>query len=550
MGFSITFRPLGVVHRAAEPTFLSEAAAQVNVCLEHPCGGQGHCRGCRVRFDTGAPEPTASDRERFSSDQLMAGWRLSCLAIVKERAVVTVHADPFAARGTFGPEHITVSSSGPIVPLENAQTPAYGLAIDLGSTTLAMALVDLRTRRVLAARSALDPQVTFGADVVSRIQYATENPDGNAALTHALRRGLAELATQTLAETNVAPDAVIAGTACGNATLSHAFAGSDVRPLGQFPYQGGIREAQRFLAGDLDLPIRKDAPVHLFPQVGGHLGGDVVAGVLATAMDRTPGLQLLIDLGTNTEIVLGDGERLLAASTAAGPAFEGAAITCGMRAKEHAIDRVALDPARRLRLRVRGGATPHGLCGTGMIDAIACLLALGAIEPSGRMHTRASGSALEEEARRRLVSDQPGHHGVRLSDEGVHPQVVLTAHDVRQVQLAKSAIAAGIRVLLHVLGRRVEELDAIHLAGAFGQHLRKETAIQIGLVPAIDPERIVSAGDTAGFGSRLALCDVAAWKRAQRIAERIEPIELAMRADYLQHFASLMDFRPMREEFR
>lgn len=541
MTITVTFFGTQEAFTTDVPVQLSEAAAQCNLWIEHACGARGKCTKCRVRFHAGAPPATPADCQQLPGEQRERGWRLACQAVVEADALVEVSPAPrTVGLQSFGPDTIeVVSRSADTPPCGARRAPVTGFAIDVGSSTLAVALVDLVTTRVLATASGLNPQARFGADVVSRIAHAQRQGGGE--LTRTVREALAALSSETLRAAQARAEDVASAVLCGNAVMTHLLVGADVTSLGRAPYLGSFTAARELAAGDLGLPAGRHARARVFPQVGGHVGGDTVAAVLAAGMDRAVQPELLIDLGTNTEIVLASPARCLAASAAAGPAFEGASITHGMRAAPGAIDRVSL-VAGRLLTRVQGKCEARGLCGTGLIDAVAALLDAGVIAASGRMCSREDAPPRTYLASR-LVEDRNGGRALLLAEHGASGGgILLTASDVRQLQLVKGSIGAAAETLLARIGAVSAELAAIHLCGAFGSVVRKESAIRIGLVPAIDPERMHCLGSAAGLGARMALCDRAAWQRAGALGHRIEHVDLARDPHYGERFAAAMRF--------
>ncbi|MEJ2206792.1 MAG: ASKHA domain-containing protein [Gemmatimonadota bacterium] len=544
----LTFLPEGVSYGSDRPVLVSEAAAQCDLLIEHPCGTRGRCTRCRVRFVEGAPQPTEADRAKLSPERLDDGWRLSCQALLRRDATIEI---PEASRATggksFGPDLLPGPPDG-----DAAARGLLGIALDLGSTTVAGALVELGSSRVVAHASTLNAQARFGGDVISRIRHAMDSPQGEADLTDALRLTVRELVEGLVEQPGARPEDVTVATACGNGAMTHSFVGESVVGLGLAPYHG-VFAAPRTLRGlDLGWTTLPDAAVRVFPQVASHVGGDTVAAILATGMHRRDRPELLVDLGTNTEIVLAARGRLTTASAAAGPAFEGAEITHGMRATAGAIDRVSLGAEGQLLLRTVGGADPVGVCGTGLIDATAALLELGLIEPGGRLVAPGQvPPGLAPELVARLRGGAEGNHAFELvpggaparvgADAGSDP-VALYARDVRQLQLVKGSIMAAVELLLDDAGVPLGELRAVHVAGAFGTRLRKWTALRIGLVPAVDPERIRLVGDAAATGARMALCRLRAWEDAVEVAGRVRHVELATDARYTDAFARAIPF--------
>lgn len=421
-------------------------------------------------------------------------------------------------------------------------TAGYGFAIDVGSTTLAAALVDLTSGQVVGTASQVNPQVRFGGDIISRIHWAQEHPADAGQLHETLVQTLNALIAQCSEGAHVRREQVDAVAAVGNPTMLHTLLGLDVTPLGQAPYVGLLQSAWRGGARAIGLELPAWASVYVLPGVRSHVGADTVAALLAEGVDASAQPRLLIDLGTNSEVAIGCRDFVVCTSTSAGPAFEGANIHHGMRAAPGAIDQVRVRPTGSIMVRTIGGEAAVGVCGSGLIDAVAELVRVGIVEPSGRMRTPAELAGALPARLLDAVREPPGvGRAVRLAGSADRP-VLLTAGDVRQLQLVKGSIYAGIRMLLDHAGLREDDLAEILIAGAFGNFVRKGSAQAIGLVPQVDPERVRFVGNAAGAGARLALVSADARSRAERLAARAEYIELANRADYHDAFVDAMAF--------
>jgi uncharacterized 2Fe-2S/4Fe-4S cluster protein (DUF4445 family) len=425
---------------------------------------------------------------------------------------------------------------------DESECRGYGLAIDVGSTTLAVALIDVQSGDVAATASQLNPQVRWGGDIISRIHWAQEHPAHAHELHDVLIQTLNALIDQCLAAAAVHRDQLHALSAVGNPTMLHTLLGADVTPLGQAPYVGLWQSAWRGSARALGLDLPAWASAYVLPGVRSHVGADTVAALIATSVDQAERPRLLIDLGTNSEVALGCRDFLVCTSTSAGPAFEGANIHHGMRAAPGAIDQVRVRPTGSIMVRTIAAEDAVGICGSGVIDAVAELVRVGVVELSGRMRA-ASELAGQAPVRLldRLIEVSGGVRAVWLAGSTERP-VLLTAGDIRQLQLVKGSIYAGVRMLLDHAGLRAEDLDAVLIAGAFGNYVRKTSAQAIGLVPSIDPERVRFVGNAAGAGARLALVSAEARARAELIAARAEYIELAHRPDYHDAFVDAMAF--------
>jgi uncharacterized 2Fe-2S/4Fe-4S cluster protein (DUF4445 family) len=432
--------------------------------VEFPCGGQGRCRGCRVRVLEGTAEINAVQRERLSEEELTSGWRLACQCALVDDLVIELRQWDAAILADD-------------TPFAFEPRAGLGVAVDLGTTTIVAQLLDLTAGRVLAVRTALNAQARFGADVMSRIRFAVADA-GQPTLERLIRQQVAGLIDQLVLSAKVKRSEIHDAVLVGNTVMHHLFCGIDVEPLSHYPFESQRMGLETFRAGDLGWNLEGKATIRFLPCLGGFVGSDVLAGVLATKLGESEELAALIDLGTNGEIVIGNRDRLLCASTAAGPAFEGARISLGMRASTGAICEVAVEN-QRLSCHVLGNTVPQGLCGSGLVDAVAAGLELDIIQPSGRFAS-----------------------GVR--EWTLAPPVVLTQSDIRELQLAKGAIAAGFRILLERLGVTVSDLTSLYLAGAFGNYVRRASARRIGLIN-LPLDRVSPAGNTALLGAKLAL---------------------------------------------
>jgi len=456
----VTLLPAGRAVEIARGGSLQEPLFAEGV--EFPCGGRGRCRGCRIRVRSGTLPVTVEDQRWFTGEELNNGWRLACRAQVEEP--LTVELAQWEA--------VILGDDRPF-----AWTPRTGLgiAVDVGTTTVVAQLLDLTTAEVRGVRSALNAQASRGADVLSRMEFGLE-PGGREWLTRTLREQVGTLMIDLL-DAHGRGEPLVDGVLVGNTVMHHLFSGQDVSTLAVYPFEPRDGGPSVLPAKSLHARLPESCACRFLPCLGGMVGSDLLAGVLATGMDQSEDLMALVDLGTNGELVVGNRHRMLCASTAAGPAFEGARIAQGMRAVTGAISAVeAADGG--WRCRVLGDGRAIGLCGSGLVDAVAVGLDLGRVLPSGRL---ASGISLE------------------LMDG-----VALQASDLRELQLAKAAIAAGLRRLLERWGARPEDLTRVHLAGAFGNYVSRRSACRIGLLP-VGAEKVVSAGNTALRGAKLAL---------------------------------------------
>lgn len=422
----------------------------------------------------------------------------------------------------------------------NTTDKKYGLAVDIGTTTVVCAVVDLNTGSDMAVASALNTQAVHGADVISRINYSVEHQRGLDELGDRVTQVIRQITESACMEAGVNLNNVYEVTVVGNTTMTHLFLKLPVRNLALLPYVAVVSDPVEVTASQLGLGVNPNANVYVLPNIAGFVGADTVGVILASALHESDSIKLAIDIGTNGEVMLGSRDRLLTCSCAAGPAFEGAMITHGMRAAPGAIERVQLDD-RPICSVIKGGQ-PTGICGSGLIDVVAEMLRLGIIDSTGRMSAADDlGTDVTPGLREYLSrNDEYGPHLILSRSNG--REVVITQKDVRQVQLAKGAITAGVRILMNALGVRSEDISEVLLAGAFGNYIRKENAIRMGLIPEFPLDKVNFIGNAAAVGAKMALISREAREDAKRISESTDYIELAMDANFQDEFVEAMSF--------
>ena len=422
---------------------------------------------------------------------------------------------------------------------------AVGVAFDVGSTTVAGHLCNLETGEVLASAGMMNPQIRFGEDLMSRVSFVMMNPGGDADLTAAVRGAMNQLVTELVELAELDAGDVLELTVVGNPIMHHLVLGIDPTPLGTAPFALATNGSVTTMAADLGIATNPGTRSYALPCIAGHVGADAVACILAEGPHRSSSVQLLVDVGTNAEIVLGNAERLLAASSPTGPAFEGAQISSGQRAAPGAIERVRVDSETLVpRVKVIGsdlwsddpgfaesieGSGVTGICGSGIIEAIGELFLAGVVTENGVISPDAAGRS------DRVVSDERTYAYV-LHD--ADPQILITQNDVRAIQLAKAALNAGARLLMDHLG--VDEVDEVRLAGAFGSHIDGTYAEIVGLVPDCDPAKVSGAGNAAGTGAIMALLSKNDRAEAERLARTVEKIETAVEPRFQEHFVEAM----------
>jgi uncharacterized 2Fe-2S/4Fe-4S cluster protein (DUF4445 family) len=483
--------PLGMRIEVALGSALADILAEQGV--EFPCGGSDLCGGCRVRVIEGELAAGIGDQFVFTEEELAQGWRLACRARAETPLKLEVGqwVTPVLIDATR---------------LEGSGRAGLGVAVDVGTTTIAAQLLDLASGEVLGVRTALNPQCAHGADVMSRVLFALSSADLTPLIRNAIGQMTAELAGERAPEVR---EVVLVG----NTVMHHLFAGLDVGPLSHAPFVPQDDGEQHFTPEQLDWPLPPGCRIRFLPCLGGFVGSDILAGIVAVNLGDSDRLKALIDLGTNGEIALGNRDRILCASTAAGPAFEAASIRMGMRAATGAISHVFLRDGV-LECQVIGSVPARGICGSGLVDAVAAGLDMGVVLPGGGF----------PQGRREFLINGP---------------VALTQADIRELQLAKAAIASGMRLLLQHWGARHDDIEAVHLAGAFGNYVRFESAIRIGLLE-IAPCKIAAAGNTALRGAKKLLLSPALQPETP-----VEHVPLAFEPRFQDLFIQCLSFPRM-----
>ena len=491
--YIITIPDKNKVILAGEGVSLLSVLTAAGLVVSAPCGGYGTCGKCRVMVD-GAEQ-------------------LSCQTIVDRDMIVSLPETEKTAVLTDG-----IDAEISMNPLKEGCL----LAVDIGTTTVACYLLDGVTGQELANASMLNPQAPFGADVVSRIQAARKGK--LQPLTDCIRKCLTELTWDVCRKADILPNQIGVVSIVGNPAMQQLFMGMPTDNLATVPFDPVLTESKTAPAKDY-LPVCENALLLVVPDISGYVGADTMSCVLATRQYKAEEMTLLVDIGTNGEMVLGNKDRLIACSTAAGPALEGANIHFGMRGAPGAIDHVWLEDAE-IKCSVIGGGKAKGICGSGLIDAVAVLLDAGIIDLRGRILT---------------PEEVDGQRVVYLT-----PEIYLTQEDIREVQLAKGAIAAGIELMAQQIGVTLDDIQKVLLAGAFGTFMDAESACKIGLLPRALSGKIVAVGNAAGSGAKLMACNKEEFARTQELIKRIEFLELASLPKFQRTFARNMRFEDVR----
>ncbi|HXN02733.1 MAG TPA: ASKHA domain-containing protein [Candidatus Dormibacteraeota bacterium] len=472
-------------------------------------------------------EDQRSDVERLRDALTAEGFDMKAELRALRTLPGVLRAAEFKVTAVLGGHQLVAVEAG------DTRDENYGVAFDLGTTTVVGTLMNLRTGMAEAVRSTLNGQAPFGADVISRISHGMQGDEAKAELREAIQRTMNGVLRELYDAAGVSRDRVYETVVVGNATMLHLLLGIDATPISMMPFTPAFREPLYLPARDVGLDIHPGGYVQTLPVIGAYVGADIVAGVVATGLAREEKLRVFVDVGTNGEIVLGSVKRVLCTAAPAGPAFEGSQIRCGMRATDGAIEGVTLSD--HIELQVIGGdIPPKGICGSGLVDTVAQLRLVGLLDAGGKMRSR-------EEVPEHPLSDR------LITIDGVRAfllaeNVYLSQRDVRELQFGKGSIATGIKVLMDVMGVTTADLDEVLLGGSFGSYLNPESAKIIGLVPPVDVDRILSVGNTAGEGAKMSLLSFRERQIAFELPDKIEYVELSGRADFNDSFISVLAF--------
>ena len=490
MTYQVTVLPQNEVLNVQEGTGLLEALRRAGLAPDAPCGGNGTCGKCKVSVDG---RQVLSCQTTVDRDMIVTLGQKAGLNVLRAGVTPDLRMDPLKAGNL--------------------------IAFDIGTTSVVCFLLDGETGAELASASMLNPQTVYGADVISRIQSALGGTLEQQ--RDLIREGMCSLIRQVCREGKTDPGQIGVVSVVGNPCMQQLFLGISPKNLAGVPFAPVLTEAKTVACAEV-LPICGNARLLVVPDISGYIGADTMGCVLSTKLYESNDIVLMVDIGTNGEMVLGNQERMIACSTAAGPALEGANIRFGMRGTEGAIDHVWIEKGE-ICCSVISGGTARGICGSGLIDAVAVLLEQKKLNKRGKMtsDTQAEGQSV-----------------IMLKDN-----VYLTQDDIRQVQMAKGAIYAGIVLMARQLGIEIGDIRQVQLAGAFGNYLNPQSACRIGLLPEELLERITPVGNAAGSGAKLLACDKSALPLSQKLTDRIEFLELASLPEFSRTFARSMNFR-------
>ncbi|MCY4086678.1 MAG: ASKHA domain-containing protein [Actinomycetia bacterium] len=604
----LRFEPSGTAVRIPAGVTVFDAGSWNGIAIDSTCGGHGTCKKCRIRIADGASPATELDGQAYNEKELAVGWRLACRAQVQSDLVVEeplLATRPKAATVGVGRQVIlrpalqkryleldeptlqdrrtdlerlrnamedlklrvevdllrrlprvlressfqvtAVVVDETLIAVEPGDTTEslHGLAFDLGTTTVVSTLLDLQTGTPVAVASKLNHQQPFGADVISRISAAVVDDEALTRLTALARQTLRELAEEVCAEADLDPREVYEVAVAGNVTMTQLALGIDPEPVGVAPFISATRAYPELPASELGLELHPRARATVFPSLGAYVGGDIVAGLLATGMTRDRRLRLFIDVGTNCEIALGSFEQIVCTAAPAGPAFEAAQIRCGMRAAFGAIESLRIRDDE-LELDVIGEGEPVGICGSGHVDVVAELVRVGLIDSSGRFAANDVAAKQFPRLASRLMTQESEERVFVLHESAATDHatdsVYLAQRDVRELQFGKASIATGWSLLAEELGIDAADIQQVLLAGSFSSFISPASAVRIGLVPPLPLPRIVAAGNVAGEGAKMALLSIQVRHAATAMLSEVDYVELSDRADFNDRFVEQLSF--------
>jgi uncharacterized 2Fe-2S/4Fe-4S cluster protein (DUF4445 family) len=596
---TINFQPIGKRVSSNGGSSVLTLAQEAGISLAAVCGGEGICGTCKIRCVRGRlSDVQAPEKDVFDSDQLQQGWRLACMAYPLEDVTIEIPPESMTT-----PQRLQIEGINrdiPISPAVNTQSVSlpepnqndlradwerwvtnlgldarheiqlividqfsermreqgwsgkavltndqrlvgilreeqgyYGVAVDIGTTKLAIYLVDLITGETVGKSAAMNPQIRYGEDIVSRIAYANQGRAHRRTLQTCLVEGINQVVADLCQSTGISDEQIVDIVVVGNTAMHHLFAGLPVRQLGQAPYVPALRQAVRFPAREVGLLSAPGAWVYMPPNIAGYVGADHIAMLLASNVNHQDGVVIAVDIGTNTEISLVKAGRMVSCSCASGPAFEGAHIHAGMRASPGAIERAQFYGGD-WHFTTIDGKPPIGICGSGILDVVAELLKSRQIDPTGRFTEHALRHVLHQNSDAIVI--------VPVSDSGTGQDILVTQSDIREIQLAKAAIRAGLEALLRATTTQPEEIDLFVVAGAFGTYLNVESAVAICMFPQLPPQRFNQVGNAAGAGALEMLISADSRLEAEALSSRLDYIELTTDSGFMESYVDEIGF--------
>lgn len=515
---------------------ISEVMKRSSIPFFGPCGGKGKCGKCKVKIEGIVPSCTNVEKQLLTEEDICSGVRLACRTEAKAGMKVSVSDDSQQnmkhEMQIFEDAAITTEST--LTSRDNAVKSTYSIAVDIGTTTVVAYLVNNESGKTAAISSSMNPQAPFGSDVISRICYINDHEDGLYLLHNKIVDAINRLIYNLLRKTQVKEGDVSLVVISANATMEHIFAGISPASMGRAPFTPPYYAIPPMTAKDIGLALFADTRILFLPNISGFVGGDITSGILYTAMINSDELSLLIDIGTNNEMVLACKGFLLCCSAAAGPALEGAKISQGMCALEGAIDHVKIVDGN-LCLSTIDGASAVGICGSGLVDAMSALLSEGVINKDGKFNQKMP-------AEHKLFPKLEVIQKRFMLAENRKGKVYITQKDIREVQLAKSAIATGVEIMLEEVGRDIADIDKIYLAGAFGNYMNVENAIRVGILPNVSQDKIKPIGNSSGYGAVKLISHPELWNETKKIIDMAKHIELATHEHFQHKFINKLSF--------
>jgi len=593
--YKIEFEPMGRQGKCRDDESILACARRLGIGISNVCGGRGTCKTCQIRLTSGTlSEPTDSEKEAFSPEDLKDGWRLACQAFPASNCQIVI---PHESMSTYQRVHVegleaTVTPEPPVeayhlklsaptladqkadvdrifaaldeqyqvtchkidtgvlhtlspqirnwnwefqasvrddelVALGPWPSRQLGLAVDLGTTTIAGYLADLSNGQTVASKGILNPQIDYGEDIISRINHVVRSPREGKKLQKVVMDRLNEMASDLCSEIGADVESIVEVVIVGNTAMHHLLLGLPVKQLSLSPFTAVVSRALDVKARELGLSIAPGAYIHFPPVIAGFVGADHVAMLVANDFSQVDGLVIALDIGTNTEISLINGEEITTTSCASGPAFEGGHIKHGIRATKGAIEKLRITKGT-VHYQTIDEAPPIGICGSGILDAMAQLFLAGITDNSGRM--------IDSHPRVRKSNGQVEFLLVDEEEQNGNSAIVVTQGDIRELQLAKAAIRSGIQLLLETNNYTEEQIGQVVIAGAFGTYIDISSAVAVGLLPSLPLNRFRQVGNAAGMGAKLVLISLSKRDEAQAIASRSHYIELATIPDFKQTF--------------
>lgn len=523
-GYKVIVQPEGIELEMKEGDTIMQAAKRCGIYIDAPCGGNGSCKKCVVQIKI------QGEKKNVCACQTVVTEHMEIWIPKKETHKILLEGWKKEIQWN------------PVLTEEERKVGAYMAAIDIGTTTLAGYLINGNTGEVAAKASLLNPQTAYGADIMERCRYSLQH--GIKQLKEAVLGGINEILFLLSQEAGIELNEIMAFSVAGNPCMNHIFGEFSLQSLVEVPYRPAFYHSIKDRASKYHLNINKNALVLLLPNIGGFVGSDTVMAMLCADFDNTDCNVFLIDIGTNGEMAVGNRHKRIACSTAAGPAFEGVNIACGMRGANGAIDHVSMVNGQ-LSISTIGGEKPIGICGSGLIDVVALMVTYGFVDCTGRIAEKNELTHLEAKKNQHRIYETNGEKAFLLVSPkvtGNGREIYISQQDIRELQLAKGAILAGIHTLLRKMELEEQQVEKVYLAGAFGFYLTKENACKIGMIPKAWKDKILLLGNGAGEGAKEVLINKEHLYRSERLAKETEFLELASSDEFQKEFMKCMDF--------